>query len=194
MAARRRVSTLITDGNSITNGHIPGGGTGTQAQDAWPVQFRRDATSTTRQWVVKSTAVSGATTTDRLAAYATDVRPLFGGGERILTFFEGFNDFTAGLTVSQVITLTRQYAEMALADGWYLLMLTPPGTTNTTVEPKLEQLRAWLRNSGYRVVDLAADARLADASNSTYWQTDGVHPKPAGYAVIADLVRARLSA
>jgi hypothetical protein len=42
-------------------------------------------------------------------------------------------------------------------------------------------------------VDLYADARLADATNTTYF-VDNVHCTTAGYAVVARLIQTRLLA
>jgi lysophospholipase L1-like esterase len=193
---------LVCDGNSITAGFI-GEGVDLPQNVAWPVVLRglfiADA-SATRAWSVKSVARSGNTTQQRIDEYDAAVRPQFAPvmGLNVLTFFEGLNTLLAGVSVDDAITQLKAYATTAMVQGWTLQLCTIPATTNVAAAPKVIQYNTWLRTTEARaysslpVLDLNADSRLATASNLTYFQTDGIHPTAAGYAVIADLVHTRL--
>ncbi len=204
--ASLKVKNLVCDGNSITAGLINNGG-GTSAQNAWPVVCRglliADA-SATKAWSVKSTAAAGDNTQARITKFdqAGGVRSLFDAnyGLNVLTFFEAVNDFvTSGLTVDQVIALTKQYAAMAMFQGWTLMLVTPPRTTVATnaANTRILAFNDWLMSadgalySSVPVLDIASDSRLQPPTN---YQSDGLHPNQTGYGVIAELVHTRIAA
>lgn len=195
---------MVCDGNSITAGLISSGG-GSTNQNAWPVVLRNllvaDA-DPLKAWSVKSVAAAGDSTSERITKYELNggVRSLFDPsyGINLLTFFEATNDFvTHQLPVDTVISQIIQYSELAIYQGWILQLITPTPVGNVAANAKITELNAWLRTTGQQysslpVLDIAADVRLANPANNTYFQNDQIHPNQTGYGVIAELVRARV--
>lgn len=199
--AKLKVRKVLCDGDSITAGYFADAGSA--GASAWPVVCRASLMADTRHmWFQTSVAVSGHTTAQRIAAFDVSVRPQFAPqlGANILTFFEGINDFlTEGISVATAQARYREYATLAKTQGWELILATTTPNTVGSVNTKITQLNAWLRAGGMvdftrHVVDLAADARLSNPSDGTYYQSDHLHPNAVGYAVIAELFHAKLVA
>lgn len=200
-----KIFNVVTDGNSLTSG--------TQASvpetTGYPPVLMRDALIASQAshvnavWSVKSTGVSGATTTSRTAAFSADVQPLWsiGYARNIVVFFEAVNDFvTNNASVAQAFANYQTYVRQAKLGGWTVLLCTSPPTTNTgnAANTRIPQFNTLLRAnaslSDLPLVDLAAHPNLDDPTDATYFHADGLHLIDAGYATVADLVEDRLTA
>jgi lysophospholipase L1-like esterase len=198
-----KIYNLVCDGNSVT------AGTGASNADntSWPpvcmnALITSQASHPNAFWSLKSVAVSGQTTPQRTAAFATSVQPLFNQdyAHNIVSFFEVRNDvnFNA-VTLEQAITNVQAYVTQARANGWEVLLITPTPTSQTTNGQNtiINNFNAWLRLhpewSDIPIVDTAAHASLSNPANLTFFNADGLHLTDAGYAVIADLVEDRLA-
>lgn len=200
-----RIFNVVTDGNSLTSG--------TQASTpevtGYPPVLMRDALIASQAshplayWSVKSTGVSGATTTTRTSVFNTEVQPLYNiaYAKNIVVFFEAVNDFvTNNASVAQALANYVAYVHQARVNGWTVLLCTTPPTTNTgnnanTRVPAFNTLlRAAPTLTDLPLVDLAANASLSDPTNLTFFNADGLHLTDAGYAVLAGLVQTNLSA
>lgn len=186
---------LVTDGNSITVG------LNLNTDQAWPavcrgLLFADQASHANKFWAIKSTAVAGATTPQRTAAFTNDVQSQFSVAyvRNIVTFFEVVNDVvTNAATLQTAINNVTLYVNQARTAGWDVMLSTATPTTNvangagTVVNNFNTYLRANPSLSDFPIVDLAANANLSDPTNLTYYQGDGLHPTAAGAAVIAQL-------
>jgi lysophospholipase L1-like esterase len=78
----------------------------------------------------------------------------------------------------------------------YITTITPFDLTilnrdTSEFEPKRSAVNEMLRkstSSNFKVCDIAADSRLMDPNNSTYYRADKIHFTAAGSEVIASLV------
>lgn len=117
----------------------------------------------------------------------------------VLVDLGGQSDLLAGLTGSQLLAAAEAYADARRAAGADLIVaLTCPHSTSYTAGQNTQRAtyNAGLLTSAHfdAVVDIAADPAMADASDLTYWNADGLHPVAAGAAVIAGLVEPVLAA
>ncbi len=187
---------LVCDGNSLT------AGTGSTSANtlAWPPVCRgllitSQATHANKYWSVKSVAVSGHTTPQRTAAFATDVQTQFSTAyaRNIVTFFEVINDVIANsATFAVALANVNTWIAQARTGGWDVMLATVPPTTNVTANPIILQFNTHLRDniatmSDFPVVELAAHASLSNPANATFYDGDGIHLTDAGYAVVAGL-------
>lgn len=102
------------------------------------------------------------------------------------------------LTAAQTLTLMEAYHDARRAAGFdKTIMCTVPHSTIYDADGQTQRaaLNAAIRTSSHwdAVADLAADARLSDATNLTYFEADQLHLKTAGAAVGAEHVRAALA-
>lgn len=199
-----KVFNVVTDGNSLTSGTLATDPNTT----GYPPVLRdsliaSQASHLNAYWAVKSTGVSGATTTTRTAMFPTEVQPLYNiaYAANIVVFFEAVNDFvTNNASVAQAFTNYQTYVAQARAGGWKVLLCTSTPTTNTgnSANTRVPQFNTLLRAnatlSDLPLLDLAVHPNLDDPTDSTFFQPDGLHLKDAGYATIADLVEDRLTA
>lgn len=199
-----KIFNVVTDGNSLTSGTLATDPNTT----GYPPQLRNalivsQASHSLAYWFVKSTGVSGATTTTRTAVFNTEVQPLYNiaYAKNIVVFFEAVNDFvTNNASVAQALANYVAYVHQARVNGWTVLLCTTPPTTNagnsanTRVPLFNTLLRANASLSDLPLLDLAVHPNLDDPTDATYFQPDGLHLQDAGYATVADLVEDRLAA
>ncbi len=189
---------LVCDGNSLTAGTFASDADNT----AWPPVCRglliaSQATHANKHWSVKSVAVSGHTTIQRIAAFTTDVQPQYNVAyaRNIVTFFEVINDvITNAATLPVAIVNVNTWIAQARTGGWEVMLSTVPPTTSTgnsanTVIPLFnDYLRTNIATmSDFPVVELANHASLSNPANLTFFNADGVHLTDAGYAVVASV-------
>jgi hypothetical protein len=87
---------------------------------------------------------------------------------------------TAGFTVIQPTTLPRIFADNQAARTAEIVAFNNLVTSNAVTD-------------GYTVVNYAADPNLSTV-NGTYYDSDNIHPKNAGYAVMGGLFAAAVNA
>lgn len=143
--------------------------------------------------------LGGTTYAQRATTAATRVDPLHQMAARSVWIDQGGqSDILADMTAAQVVAGMESYANARRAAGFSVLVgstLPDMVTGSVTVTPAqhavLQQVNALVRISSVfdAIADLAADPRLADASNTTFF-SDGLHPTTAGAAAMADVFEA----
>jgi lysophospholipase L1-like esterase len=179
---------LVADGNSLTQG--------VGATNSYPSQLQT-LLGGSAAWDLSNFGVSGQSTTAMLTDYTTQVLSLYGRnrGRNVLLFWEGTNEISAageGATGAAALTKTLEYIDASVAQGFEVFALTVLPRTDFDAT---EETHRGTYNSGlisgadnYTVVDVAADTRLDDFNDLTYYDADGIHLNDAGYAVVASLV------
>lgn len=113
----------------------------------------------------------------------------------------GQSDLLTDMSATSLLTASEAYASERRTAGFAVLVgCTIPHMAEGMVSPTVGQeaqrvaYNALLRSSVVfdAIADLAADPRLSDASNATYF-SDGLHPTLAGAAAIADVFEATLA-
>lgn len=97
---------------------------------------------------------------------------------------------------------TLAFVSAAISTGFDVVVPTVIGRTGfTTGNFKQYALLRYNSNvtggavaNNYVASDRYGDSRLQDASNTTYFNADGIHPKDAGYAVMAEIDKAAILA
>lgn len=139
-----------------------------------------------------SVAVSGTSYAQRTPTAALRVDTYLVNAKRtILVDIAGQGDVDGGLTAQQIYDAAVAYKDARMAAGvhCYAICTVP----HATIYAAGEQTARLAYNDLLRasdefdvVIDLAARPEMQDASNLTYWDADGIHPNPAGAAVIAE--------
>jgi lysophospholipase L1-like esterase len=120
--------------------------------------------------------------------------------KRTVVFMMGLNDLAVNNSVSFTTNNIGLWisAVRAAYPNVCLVGMTLPaanlGTLNLTIQPRLTDLNNALRSSvpfDY-IVDLAADPRLSDYTDTTYFDADQVHLNNGGHAVVASLLKSVL--
>ena len=131
------------------------------------------------------------------------IASLAGSGEdnRAAVLWMGINDVYAGSSAVQISGWIDDWiASVRAADPDVRIVgctIIPSGTTDT---PAMNAVREAVNThittaADYdRTVDLAADSRLSDPYDTTYFDVDEVHCNDTGYGVVADLVEVDLMA
>ena len=119
------------------------------------------------------------------------------GGRNVLTVWGGVNDaLVGGQTAATIYANLADYCNTRRAAGWRVVICTEIDAQGAlqnaagwhgTIWPALNALIMADHSFADAVVDLGADARLADATNVTYFNADKVHLIEAGYDVVASL-------
>lgn len=189
-------ASILCDGNSLTYGF------GTPADDSYPSQMQV-AFGTT--FNVVNLGVNDRKTSQQLAQLAEKVT---GRREAARKHFYVCWEITNSLyyeeTVSDVIADLKEIGQTQMADGFYVIMCTAiprnSGTEPTGHATNMATVNTEVRNPANLgvywdvVVDLAADSRLQNPENTTYFQDDKVHLTAAGNAVVESLIRAAILA
>jgi lysophospholipase L1-like esterase len=117
----------------------------------------------------------------------------------ILIYWEGTNSIARdSISPAKVLEWTRLYCLKQRKRGFKIIVLStlPRGSTpylSTNLNAVNSLLSAnWSQFSdGY--IDVRSDNRLSDNTNTTYFCNDLIHLNEAGYAVIAQLVKAKIN-
>jgi hypothetical protein len=132
------------------------------------------------------------------AAYATNVEPAFNASNRnTLIVIGGDEDFIDGRTVAQAQASILAISSKASATGFYVvvapIMAVGAAEWTGTMETKRQEYNTWLRANWNRfadaITDHAADGRLSNPNNRTYFQADKVHLTAAGYTIMAEYAK-----
>ncbi len=120
--------------------------------------------------------------------------------KNIAVVWGGTNDLFGGASAATVISRWQTYCNTLKTAGWHVIMLTIPKRTSggtpgayaadsITVNNDIIANYATYAND---YIDIRADSRLNDSTNTTY-VVDGIHLTLAGYSVVAELVRNKLA-
>lgn len=146
------------------------------------------------QW--KSAGVSGNTTAQMLARYATDVTPY---PSRWLSLFGGGNDIAADITSATIIANLGAILTLAFSEGRTVLLGTvyPFGSFTTTARRGvLARVNQWVRQQASdRVIVVDYYGSMVDASGviRTSYLVDTIHPTPLGASIMGRLLSAALT-
>lgn len=182
------------DGNSLTAGQ------GATAGMDYPSQLIALLTTlgiTGISW--NNFGVGGQTTAAMASDAASQVdTQITSGVQNILFAWEIGNDIYFNGNVSTAQTAFANYCTARRAAGWKVIVftLTPRnqsssfGDSISAYNAKLTSANTWLRANWTSfadgIVDIAADSRMDDYTDSTYF-SDGIHYTNAGYGVAAEL-------
>jgi lysophospholipase L1-like esterase len=191
--ARDEATCLIFDGDSLTFG--------TQSSDeltfSYPAQLSRMGAHYPKIW---NDGTGGAKIQDNVLAtnVKTQLTNFAAYTNRVVMFWFGTNDISSGRTEAQIeadidsfISAVRAHDAGAIIIATTIIAREP---FNPTQDALIVTINDHIKVTADfdRVVDLAADARLSDGTDTTYYDADGIHLNDTGYGVVADLVRADL--
>lgn len=170
-------------GDSLTAGV---GGT------AYPTQL---AALLGTDYLVGNMGVQGSTLQTEWSAWDSQIMyPATGHPRDIEACWLGTNDIASGRTAAQVFAdLSTRWAARR-ADGYKVIACTiiARGTLTGGQETQRQGLDTLIRGAGSQydaLCDLAADARLSDSADTTYYSGDTTHLTTTGYGVVAGLVQ-----
>jgi lysophospholipase L1-like esterase len=186
---------LITEGTSTTAGY--------GVSDEYPRQlallfggnYYKQTVSiildSNNLWAVRNVGNNGDTMTQITDQYASQVLPFYNQSRNInyLTLQGGSNDIAFGRTVADLKMDVAAYVAKAKADGFVVGVCTIFHRVGNDVG-KVSDYNTWLRagnSSADFIIDLAAHPFLSDATNTTYFQGDGIHTNSAGQSVITNI-------
>lgn len=185
------VAKVVTDGNSLS--------TTTTYQP--PLLTLLGTT-----YSIDSFGVGGQTTVGMTADAVTQIDPYIAFGayaaRGALIAWEGTNDIAvddADLATMQSRWST--YFAARAAAGWntngnklIAMTIIARGTFSGAQATRAADFNTWLRANystyATHLVDLAADSRMQNSSDLTYYNVDTVHLTATGYSVVADLIKA----
>lgn len=185
-----RLPKIICDGDSRTLGN---------AGTTYPyTKYLQDLISDSVGYVM-NVAVSGQTSTNRLANINANVLSKYSGSGDINIINIGVNDFTVDSTISvdSVYKNIKNYCLASKAAGFKVGVMTvllnnytgtpaPPTTANSKISILNDSLRSHYSEFADYLIDEAADSNLDDPNNTTYFH-DGLHLKDAGNIIVANL-------
>lgn len=186
-------SVLVAEGDSLTAGT----GASPSASSNWVSQLkvRRDSL------ICSNVAFSGdkiITTTIADATNALASAIASGHYPRTATLLMGINDIAINSSVANIKTALESWVSGVKAFDSecevFVATLFAANLSETFTTRRLE-LNAIIRTNTVwdAVVDLAADSRLTNYANTTYFDADGIHLNNAGYAVVSELFESALS-
>lgn len=150
-------------------------------------------------WRPAGYAVGGQTVAQMRDDAMLEVDPFSGPGN-LCVIFGGLNDATAGASAATIWERLQQYILQRKAAGFKVVVCTEidcqsagaiaAGWSGTVMPALNSSIKSNAAAMGYTVCDLAADARLMNANDTTYFSADKIHQTTAGYGVIAGLVKA----
>jgi acyl-CoA thioesterase I len=147
--------------------------------------------------------ISGQTTPQMLVRFRQDVIDLH---PKVVILLAGTNDIagnTGLMTVEQTEGNIESMAELATASGIRVALCSIPPSTKFSWRPevgdpsqKIIAINAWIRSyaasKGYPYVDYHSAMKDAENGLPASLSKDGVHPLPAGYAIMAPLAEAAI--
>lgn len=149
--------------------------------------------------------VSGQTVGDMISDIESQARPYYyppWNGSNYAILFGGVNDAVGGADANTIWTRMTVWAAKMNSLGFKCFICTEIDGQNTalnavgwrsTIQPALNTL---IRNNyqGYfiDVIDFGADARMQDATNTTWFNPDKVHLTTAGYGVLGSIAAATI--
>jgi lysophospholipase L1-like esterase len=153
-----------------------------------------------RGYVIQATA--GATNA-LITGRAAETDALLRGYQDTLVVWYGVND-SGSSTAAQIYANIAAYCTARRAAGWEKIVVCTEIDAQGAVKAQWHDDDTWtdlntLLRAGYAgfanaLIDLGGDARLQDATDTTYYNADELHLVAAGYAVVAELATPVLAA
>lgn len=181
---------LECDGNSLT--------LGTGGSSPYPTQLQA-LLGGAGAWTVFNTGQGGQTTESMVSIANLTVDTLYDATKpkNICVCWEGTNSINvAGDTAAQAYAAMTTYIRGRQAMGFRTIVLTTLPATGVGIIGSFEATRVAynaLVNANTagadEVVDVAADPRLQNPSDLTYFSSDQIHLNNTGYGVVASLVQ-----
>ena len=175
---------FISDGNSLTVG----------AEITYPKLLIESLGAT---WEYRNFGVGGQDTADMIADADTQIDPLFDSRKRrdVVICWEGGNDIGSA-TAADAYDRLVAYCQGRQSAGFEVIILTLSISDNTEawlarrIELNSLLIANWATFAD-AIVRIDQDPYLGDDGNplDTDYFVDGVHMTPAGYAIVADLVK-----
>ncbi len=144
--------------------------------------------------------ISGQTTPQMLVRFRQDVIHL---EPKVVVILAGTNDIagnTGPETLEQIEDNLASMSDLATANHIHVVLcsITPafdyPWQRGLTPAPKIDAINAWMKGyaagKGYVYVDFHSAMKDAEDGLPANLSKDGVHPNPAGYAIMAPLAEA----
>lgn len=180
---------LIFDGDSLTKGYTIANPTHPIITNTYPWKACRQLSSVKGGNIGVTGAKLTAMPVVSLASVNTNDY-----GKNVVIIWGGTNDiYVDGVDNATVLTRLQSYVSARKAEGWKVIILSM--IVRSQFDPTMEGYRVAFNSSissdhsfadGF--ADVAADARLQNYSDTTYFESDGVHLTPTGYGVVADIV------
>lgn len=186
---------IVVDGNSLARWNTPSTTWLSQCLALDPARF----TGSTANYGVNGQTLSNMSS-DYIAQVRADKRV---GKTNILFVQECTNQFdVANDTQTGVKAKLASYCNLARADGFKVIVVTAydflkvlPATQLPTTRQNLLDINIWIRqnwqNFADGLIDAQQDKTFANAENLSIFP-DGVHPTPAGNALMAKMAYAAL--
>lgn len=170
-----------------------------------PEQTMQVAALKAKRYGFTRIAVSGQTWADMVADIGTQGAGLYRGfWKDIIVGWAGVNDAAAGASAATIWSRMQTWAATVRAQGYRVILCTEVDGQNTALNavsyhsvtwPALNALiRAGWSSVADGLADLGAEANLQDATNTTYFQADKLHPTATGYGVVAGVIAAAAAA
>ena len=147
--------------------------------------------------------ISGQTTPQMLVRFRQDVIDLH---PKVVVILAGTNDIagnTGPMTAEQTQGNLQSMAELAQASGIRVILSSIPPSSRFSWAPAIRPadtilaINAWLRtyaaSRGFEFVDYHSAMKDAGNGLPPNLSKDGVHPLPAGYAIMTPLVEAAIA-
>jgi lysophospholipase L1-like esterase len=183
---------VVCDGDSMTAGF------GLSPPEFYPTVL---GNSLGGAWSVTNTAVTGRNIQQMIDAAPASVDTQYGNpGSNTVVILGGSNPVASGVSAATILSQLAEYTADRRAVGWRVAIGTIPpngslsGAQETVRQTVNSTLRSSLATYGDILVDFAADPRLDDALDTTYYfEGDRLHWTAAGAAVAAELVEAAIT-
>ena len=173
---------IVALGDSLTAGQ------GVAERDAWPAQLERRLRAAGMRWKVVNAGISGETSSGARAR----LEWVLGLKPDILVLETGANDGMRGIppqvlmaNLDAMLTILGQRRVVTVLAGMQMLRNLGPAYTTAfaRVYPELAQ------KHGAILIPFILEGVAADPALN---QPDGIHPTPAGYQIVTDVVYPRV--
>ena len=182
----------VCDGNSLTLGSYA-----SDAAHSYPSLM--NLTAENPSWEVANLGISGQPTVTMTANAPLNVDNDFyeAQNKSVLVAWEIINDLYIGCTSKEdAYANFVTYCQARRAAGWSVVACTCidyDGAFIRDARTKIAWINTQIRNNyatfADRLADLAADVRLQNADDMTYFNADKIHLTDAGYAVVASIIK-----
>lgn len=182
---------LICDGDSLTQGSQNG---------ATPYPTILQDSLNPEYWDMRNFGVAGQTLVNMLSDVTSQVDTWYNSlrPKKTVICWGGTNDIVGGSSAIAVQSGIGSYCSGRKAMGFSVVVcniLTRAGFGGSQQTIRTG-VNTWLASnfSGFadQMVDLAADARLSDFTNTTYFNADQTHLTTTGYGVVAELIKPKI--
>ena len=150
------------------------------------------------EWTVVNQGVNGERSDQIRARFARDVLHL---KPHAVVIIAGVNDVYQGRTADQVVDQLRAMYDGAKGDGIPVVAgsIIPYNTATPDQNARMHEINAWIRRTAaedpaVEFVDTRAAASAPGNLDRLFESPDDLHPSPAGYRRMADVIRPVLEA